>query len=324
MREIKYSPQLDGLRAICIIFTIFNHIKGSPSFINGTAGVDVFFALSGFLITGILLRSDWTDLKGYYIRRFHRILPVYYLSLIITVALAIVLFKLNIGDPKIDQLSSILLPSMFVSRELAHNAPTLFGQAWTVGIEEKFYLAWPVLFLLLGSNKARLFFLMAIIVLLFEIGNEFFLRGYAGIALGTIAAIFYFRWGFFANEHYGFSLMLAAYLVCILSDLWCRNLLISISAAIFIPALYARESFYSRALSNKYISFIGRLTFSIYMFHVLIINAVELSLRHFRLDAWYIIFFIAYPTTVLTAWLIYKYYENPLIARGKKLAARKV
>lgn len=46
--KIQYSPALDGLRALCIIFTLFNHIEGSPWFINWSVGVDVFFALSGF------------------------------------------------------------------------------------------------------------------------------------------------------------------------------------------------------------------------------------------------------------------------------------
>lgn len=323
MAEIKYSPQLDGLRAVCIIFTIFNHVDGVPFFIDGNVGVDVFFALSGFLITGILLRSNWCDLKGYYIRRFYRILPVYYLALIATVIFAVVLNHFGIGESKINQMENSILPSLLISRELATGAPTFFGQAWTVGIEEKFYLVWPVIFLAIKNNKARLFLLIFIIGTLFQVHNSNFLRGYAGIALGSMASILYFKKRFALKIHYGFVALCIAYVVCVHFDSWYKNLSISLAAALFIPALYAdKSSIYTRVLSIRLMSFVGKLTFSVYMFHVLVLNFVKIILNRIHMNNFLIVFVVGYILSLALAWVIYEKFEKPLINRGKILSAK--
>jgi peptidoglycan/LPS O-acetylase OafA/YrhL len=136
--KVTYTPALDGLRAVCILFTVLNHIHGTPGWINGSVGVDIFFALSGFLITMIIADNRASDLPAYLIRRAFRIAPVYYLALATTAALALLAAHVLHDPSRAEQLPEILLPSLLFSRELA-NSPTLFGQAWTVGIEEKFW-----------------------------------------------------------------------------------------------------------------------------------------------------------------------------------------
>src|SRR5664279_272754 len=87
MESKSYRAELDGIRAICIIFTVCNHIHGTPRFIDGSEGVDIFFALSGWLITWLLLAEcstcEGTNLIGFYIRRVFRIMPLYYLTLLL-------------------------------------------------------------------------------------------------------------------------------------------------------------------------------------------------------------------------------------------------
>lgn len=79
-----YRSELDGIRSICIIFTICNHLPDPPKFINGSIGVDIFFALSGWLITSLLLqeqsRTATIDIWSFYIRRIFRIVPLYALT----------------------------------------------------------------------------------------------------------------------------------------------------------------------------------------------------------------------------------------------------
>jgi len=321
MYEIRYSPALDGLRAICIIFTIFNHIDGTPGFINGSVGVDVFFPLSGFLITGILMRNDWSDLRGYYIRRFFRIAPVYYLSFAITISLAVAAHHLHIGISRIDQAREILIPSMLFSRELASSA-TLFGQAWTVGIEEKFYLVWPVVFLLPGSRRKVVLALCLILVGLAVLQYDKALRGYGGIALGCIASVAYFKRGFQIHVNLALGLLALAYAFCLYSDLRFANITISMASALLIPALYARSSLVSRALSNKTIVQLGRMTFSIYMLHVIVVFFMKTVLLRFGIHHWLIVFAIGYSAVVACAWAVYRYFEGPLIAYGKRLSAQ--
>jgi peptidoglycan/LPS O-acetylase OafA/YrhL len=320
MRQISYSPSLDGLRTICIVFTLLYHVDGVPNFINGSIGVDVFFPLSGFLITGILLRNGWSDLKGYYIRRLFRIAPVYYLSLGLTALLALAAHNFSMGESRLHQLGNILLPSLLFSRELASGAPTLFAQAWTVGVEEKFYLVWPIIFLLLGS-RLRLGFLLAAFLIVYATGSPLMLRGYGGIALGCIASILFFKNGFYLRTIYGALAFLLAYTFCLYADFWFENLAIAAASALLIPSLYASESGLSKILSRPWLVYLGRLTFSIYMLHVIVFFAAKIVLKLFSIDNWAVVFIIGYTATVLVSWQVYELYENPLIQLGKRLAA---
>ncbi len=292
-----------------------------PRFIDGSVGVDVFFPLSGFLITGIMLKKDWTDLKGYFIRRFFRIAPVYYLSLAFTVMLALCTRWLPAGESRLDQLGDIIVPSLFISRELAH-APTLFGQAWTVGIEEKFYIVWPIALLLVRGFIGRIAFLLSVLILMWVYGNPLFLRGYGGIALGCLAGILYFSFGFRVRTSYAALALAAAYLFCISSEGGMRNIAIDFAAALLIPSIFSTQSILSRALSHPAVVSVGKLTFSVYMFHVLIFFFVKAVLRHFGLEYWRLVFVVGYALTLICAYLIYRYYEAPLIKYGKHLAAK--
>jgi peptidoglycan/LPS O-acetylase OafA/YrhL len=319
--EISYSPALDGLRAICIVLTLFNHITGAPAFINGSAGVDIFFPLSGFLITGIMLKKDWSDLKSYLIRRFFRIAPVYYLSLTFTAIFALCTRWMPASDSRLDQLGNIIIPSLLMSRELA-NAPTLFGQAWTVGIEEKFYIAWPIMILLMRGVVGRVTCLIAALVFSLAFGNPFLLRGYGGIALGCLAGILYFSFGFRIKTSYAAWILAAAYCYCISSEGGYKNITIDFAAALFIPSIFSTQSVISRALSYAPIVFVGRLTFSVYMLHVLILYFTKWLLRYFGLEYWPLVFVLGYAFTLICAFFVYQWFEAPLIEYGKRLAGK--
>ncbi len=320
MRELPYSPPLDGLRSICIILTLLQHVENVPSLINGTVGVDVFFPLSGFLITSILLRCDWADLKGYYIRRFFRIAPVYYLSLTLTALFTVILHDFAIAESKLTQLYNVLLPSLLFSRELATDVPTLFGQAWTVGIEEKFYLAWPIFFLILSGNARRIVFLVAIFMLVIATGKDFLVRGYGGIALGCISAVLYVSRGFYIKTSVAVGCITVAYFFCLYFDLWFENLIISFAATLLIPSLYAMESHLSRFLSHPIMVTLGKLTFSIYMFHVLVFFTIKFVLKKFGIDYWLVVFILGYIFTIVFSFIVYKFFEYPLILYGKRLS----
>ena len=321
-----YSPQLDGLRAFCIIFTIFNHIEGVPSWINGGVGVDVFFVLSGFLITGILIQGEGRKnfLKSFYIRRFFRIAPIYYFSFALTALAALILDRKFGSSTKINELAaSWQYIILFLGEYRPATAGSFFGHSWTIGIEEKFYLIWPILFIfLLGNAISRVVFLCLFLVLIGNLG-DMELRGYGGIAMGSIAATFIFHWKIKSvNTYFAFSMFVSAYIIQIFSPDFIFS--ISVAAAFLVPALYQNNcSLIAKILALPLFVWLGRLTFSIYMLHILCLNVVKIFFAKIEVDNWLIVFWVGYVLSVVVAWLSFRLIEYPLIVYGKRLAYTK-
>jgi peptidoglycan/LPS O-acetylase OafA/YrhL len=146
---------LDGLRAIAAFMVVFYHF-GIP-FISGGAGVLMFFVLSGFLITWLLLRENdeqgTVSLRKFYMRRSLRIFPAFY-------CYAAVLF----GTILIRQHARLVWPQALASlfyvgnyyQALNGDPNTGFSHTWSLAIEEQFYLLWPLTFLLLRRNYKRM------------------------------------------------------------------------------------------------------------------------------------------------------------------------
>lgn len=152
---MKYRPEVDGLRAVAVIPVILFH-AGFESFAGGYVGVDVFFVISGYLITSILveqLQGGHFSLTGFYLRRMRRILPALYLVMAASFPLAWLL--LTPSDLR-DFSQSLVAVALFSSNLLfLHEAGYWNGLAelkplihtWSLGVEEQYYLLFP-LFLL--------------------------------------------------------------------------------------------------------------------------------------------------------------------------------
>jgi peptidoglycan/LPS O-acetylase OafA/YrhL len=143
-------PALDGVRAIAALMVVFFH-SGGPDWVNGWLGVQIFFVLSGFLITTLLLREQARNgrisLGDFYRRRAFRILPVYFLVLIVTTAGLVV--SGHFQDSALGREFPLYLTFL---TEFAHGGP--YGQSWSLGVEQKFYLLWPLLgFVLLPRRR---------------------------------------------------------------------------------------------------------------------------------------------------------------------------
>ncbi len=164
---MHYRPEVDGLRAVAVLPVMFFH-AGFPAFSGGFVGVDVFFVISGYLITGILIdelgRGDYSILR-FYERRARRILPA--LSLVILTTIPFVwawmtptefkLFSESVGT------AAIFLSNFLFLAELGYFAPDTELQPlvhlWSLAIEEQFYLLFPVILWLayrLGRTRLAL------------------------------------------------------------------------------------------------------------------------------------------------------------------------
>ncbi len=154
-----FRPDLEGLRAVAVLLVLLYH-AGVPGFGGGFVGVDVFFVLSGFLITSLLLRelhsTGTLSIAGFYARRARRLLPAAGLVLIVTLVGSVVfLSPLRIPTVSADIGAAGLYVSNFRFAAQANDyfaaggTPSPVLHYWSLSVEEQFYIVWPGLLLLL-------------------------------------------------------------------------------------------------------------------------------------------------------------------------------
>ncbi len=155
--KLGYIPALDGLRGMAIIGVMIYHagiLKG------GSIGVDMFFVLSGFLITSLLISEfdgyGSINLKNFYIRRILRLAPALIVMLIVyCLASFVVLSEEKANRNYIDALISVAYLTNW-ARAFSIHPPDFLGHTWSLSIEEQFYIVWPtVLVLLLRLSNKR-------------------------------------------------------------------------------------------------------------------------------------------------------------------------
>lgn len=178
--HIGYMPYLDGLRGLAVLAVIVYHAMPT-ALPGGFIGVDVFFVLSGFLITLLLLkeydRAGRISLKNFYARRALRLLPALVL-LLATYLLLSVLLSWNVTERLWDALL-VICYSVNWTRAYELRVPKHLGHTWSLSIEEQFYLIWPLLLLCLlrytscRLKLARLIFCGALLAWLLRVGLYF-------------------------------------------------------------------------------------------------------------------------------------------------------
>ncbi len=159
----RYRPDIDGLRAVAIIAVIINHFHDRllPS---GYLGVDIFFVISGFVITSSLsthAKESFSDfVVGFYARRVKRLLPALIVFVLIS-AFLICLFdpvpgvSLRTGTASLFGLSNLFLLQQAVNYFAESTELNIFTHTWSLGVEEQFYLVFPFLIWFSGFGRAR-------------------------------------------------------------------------------------------------------------------------------------------------------------------------
>lgn len=161
-KYIKYRPEIDGLRAVAVLAVIFYHasLNNTEKFLSGGfLGVDIFFVISGYLITKIILneikKTNNFSLLNFYKRRIRRILPALLFVLILTFP---IIYKSTLPNLFEDYLKSIISIILFVSNiffwSLGYGYDQLgevqfqpFLHTWTLSVEEQFYIFFPIFFI---------------------------------------------------------------------------------------------------------------------------------------------------------------------------------
>ncbi|MBM5607088.1 acyltransferase family protein [Listeria ivanovii] len=152
----KYVPSIDGLRALAVIAVIAYHLNFSWAK-GGFIGVDIFFVLSGYLITNILLtqweKTQTLQLKQFWLRRFRRLIPAVYIMIVVVVIYSVLFHPEILKNLRGDAIASFFYVSnwWFIFHDVSYfdsfGLPSPLKNLWSLAIEEQFYLIWPAFLL---------------------------------------------------------------------------------------------------------------------------------------------------------------------------------
>lgn len=164
-RRHPHRRDIQGLRAVAVLAVFLDHLAGWPR--GGFVGVDIFFVISGFLITGLLLReyerTGSISFRSFYARRVKRILPASVLVLAVTTVLASLLFPLTrtlstIGDAlwALGFAGNWRFAVSGTDYFQEGTLPSPLQHYWSLGVEEQYYLLWPLLMVVVLASAAAL------------------------------------------------------------------------------------------------------------------------------------------------------------------------
>ena len=293
-----YIPQFDGLRGLAILLVLIGHSGFLEALPNAWMleytrfGVDLFFVLSGFLITGILADSKGSQhyFRNFYARRALRIWPLYYLVLFLAFVIA------PLFAPSMRPAAAGIWPAfVFYVQNIALASrltyPFALGATWSLAVEEQFYLTWPVLVFLL---KQRTLAFVAVLLVIMSLSLRLFFHFHGAplgfvhfftlsrldsIAFGSLAALWLrspsctiIRWRTRAYQFLGLGVagtILARVLMHRNSSVVGYTLLAFAFTGLLGISLISdpRSSLLGRSVSAAWLRYIGRISYGIYLLH---------------------------------------------------------
>jgi peptidoglycan/LPS O-acetylase OafA/YrhL len=285
---MKHRPELDGLRGIAILIVLGAH-TGVPGFADGGggAGVTLFFVLSGNLITSLLLaekaKTGRVDLRAFYIRRALRLFPALAATLVVVTFLAVAGLMPQAAKEGVDYRVVVLGVICYVVNwvAVAGQSIGMLGHAWSLAVEEQFYIVWPTL-LLLGLRLGRTPLVLILLLLAFLDTpyrllldlNGGFMHVFVGtdsrgdaLLLGCVLALLETRW----HPVVGWAGVLGVLAVAALwpGDPGLGAQLMFIPAAAIVSTLAVAGC--PVILAWRPLAFIGKISYGLYLWHGLVI-----------------------------------------------------
>ena len=358
-RDKIFFPNLNGLRFIAAILVIVSHMDGGANpALMGQLGVTLFFVLSGFLITYLLLaekeKFGRIRFRDFYVRRALRIWPLYYFVVIISL---FILPRIDFFHSSLEQINTniglktilyfVILPN--AAKELFPVVPYL-GQAWSIGVEEQFYLFWPLIvqhtrryFLVIAGTAIFFVVLLQLLWYLSAPGRElinntpfiifaknfmFFLRIQCMCIGGLFALMLYFRW------HTILTLLMcrpaqiiiwATTIVLVIrgQHIWhITHEVYSVLFGIIILNLAGAKASLVK-LQFSWLDYLGRISYGLYMLHAIAITLSSRIVNYFLADSTSILYqsgmyITSIGLSIVLASLSYHYLEMPFL-KYKKL-----
>jgi peptidoglycan/LPS O-acetylase OafA/YrhL len=346
--DLKYMKQLDGLRAMAVLAVLWTHYLPEEYWLFGVywggVGVRLFFVLSGFLITGILLKSRRHITQGnqcslfairqFYIRRFLRIFPLYYVTLALAAFIAVPPVRETIVW-HVSYLSNVY----FALQGRFHGS---VGHLWSLAVEEQFYLLWPWIIFFLPYR-----WLLSTIIIVIAVAPLFrFTSTVIGVnqvaiwvltpsacdtlCLGALLAYINFHEDEFLiskKKVFYFFFLTGLFIIFVLPVLpWldAQNPVVSaltdtgrglLFTCLVAAAANGFKNMVGKALESKPVVYLGKISYGIYLIHAFMPDIVYRTFDSFGLSNYkspLIIAFFSTVATIIVATITWKILERPM------------
>lgn len=305
MSSIKYRPEIDGLRAIAVISVIIYHLNENW-LSGGFLGVDIFFVISGFLITGIIIKEiqqNSFSLKQFYTRRIKRIYPAFITVMALVSFIASVIFIYNDFNQlrKTIELATAFLSNFYLGLTQgyfdlsANENPVL--HIWSLAVEEQYYLIFPLILILAYKKFREIKVLFIITLILFFIllatsfipanfykevlhqPNIYYLSNlrFPELLVGSLLAIYHNLSNKVQLSKQVNNILAILSTLLLFSCLFLMNNDIAFipGVTLILPCIFtaliihttSQNNIIKLCLSNKAIVFIGKISYSLYLYH---------------------------------------------------------
>jgi len=344
-----YFKGLDTLRAVAALIVVIGHVEeiknifGIPNILHskgfqlpdGHFSVVLFFVLSGFLITFLLIKEKQNfgkiSLRDFYIRRVFRIMPLYFMVLF----LSFVIFRQEYQTNTI-----ILCATIFpnIAHALSIGWPTS-PQIWSIGVEEQFYLLWPLLLILIPPKRVTIYLILffagfSLIHLLLGYANFntvqntgfndfvykfFYFSKFNSMALGSMlgymCATNNKNLRFLFNNYVAYASVFLSFFMWFfhISFQYFNDEIYSMVFGVMIINLAANNSF-KLHIDTKVSVFLGKISYGIYMYHwiiiMLLMKLIPYSIFKTNISFNIVIYSLAIILTICVSWVSYVSFEK--------------
>jgi len=300
MKQVQYRKDIDALRGLSVLLVVVYH--AFPEILpGGFIGVDVFFVISGYLITSIIflsIESNDFSLREFYSRRIRRLFP----ALITVLLFAFCLGWLVLFPKEYLQLGTHISKSVifFLNFELineagyfdveSHYKPLL--NLWTLSVEEQYYLFWPILILLFLKLKINPVFILSLIFILSLSANLYYSKNYSEIVFfhtltrfwqltaGSLLAVWLMKQKFSQNINNNKVMMFIGLTLIAFSAFWIDNQMIYPGFLAIIPVIGSLLIIISNTRLSQYGGLVklGLISYPLYLWHWVIISFLYIYL----------------------------------------------
>ena len=359
----RYLPSIDSLRALAVLAVIIYHVDVNylP---GGFLGVDLFFVLSGYLISSLIIKeyrkTGSINLYNFYLRRARRLLPAVYFMITVGIILMVMFNEVLLKKSHLDAIFGYIYSSnwWYIFHKLDYfdsfGSQSPFKHLWSLAIEEQFYMIFPLLFLLINSkkkgkdgtyklSKSFLYIVLGLIfvslithILLFDINN--ISRIYFGtdtrafsLLVGVVGAILYpmdkLNTKITPQENLVYSVVSLISITALITimiytseyNTWLYRggfLLVAILGIIIIISSGKQHTIMAKLLSFKPVVFIGKISYSLYLWHFPILVLTTPVSEIGNPNIFYVILRVI--LTFIVAIISYVFVETPIRKLGFK------